>query len=292
VGLQLFVAVVEQGSLTAAADLHGLSRPMVSKHLAALEERLGIRLLVRSTRRQQLTEAGQQFYARCRQILAELDDAEQHTRLYGQEVRGLLRINAPVTFGSLRLAPALHDFMVQHPAIEVELVVSDQLADLIGDGYDALIRIGPVHDDLLVARELEPYRMIFAAAPAYLERHGTPAAVDDLVAHACLGLSSWRGGRGWQIDGKEVFAHSRFISNQGLALKAVAMAGGGIIMQPEVLLADALADGRLVEVLAGQGPAPRPMHLLYRRDRLASPRMGALVAHLVAWFGTHAPSLT
>ncbi len=278
--MQLFVAVVEGGSLTAAAERFALSRPMVGKHMAALEERLGTRLLVRTTRRQHLTEAGQQFYQRCRAILAEVQEAEEETRGFGGEVRGLVRINAPVTFGSLRLAALLPGFMERHPAVRVELTVSDQLADLVEEGFDVLVRIGPIHDETLVARPLEPYRMVLAASPAYLARHGSPATPDDLADHLCLGLSSWAGGRGWALGGEDRFGSASFVSNNGQALKAMALAGGGIILQPRILLDDALEDGRLVEVLAGQGPEPRPVNLLYRRDRLGSAKLAALVSYL------------
>ncbi|GGY17751.1 LysR family transcriptional regulator [Paludibacterium paludis] len=283
--MEVFVAVVNDGTFTAAAERFGLSRPMVGKHVQSLEERLGTRLLVRTTRRQHLTEAGRQYYLQCREVLARIAEIDEETRLFGQQVRGHLRISAPVTFGSLRVAPALSEFMERYPQVSVELAVSDHLADLVEEGYDALIRIGALHEDNLVARPLEPYRMMMCAAPSYLARKGVPASTADLAGHACLGLTAWRGERGWTLGGEPAFGNSRFVSNNGQSLKAVAIAGGGIVMQPEVLLADALADGRLVEILAHELPPPKPMHLMYRRDRLASPKLAALVEFLLARFG-------
>ncbi|AAQ58791.1 DNA-binding transcriptional regulator, LysR family [Chromobacterium violaceum] len=286
--MELFVAVVEKGSFTAAADAHRLSQPMVGKHIAALEQRLGGKLLVRTTRRQQLTELGQHYYQRCRAILAELAAAEDAAALLRAQPRGVLRVNASITFGTLRLAPLLAEFMARWPDIGVELELSDQLADLVADGYDAVFRIGRLADSGMVARRLRPYRMMIAASPAYLAARGTPATPADLADHDCLGFSRWRRDDGWealaQLHGVRMRA-SRFQCNQGQALRQLALSGAGIALQAEALLAEDVAAGRLVSLLDGYLPDPKPMHLIYPADRQPLPKLRVFVDFIVERLG-------
>ncbi|EEG07498.1 LysR family transcriptional regulator [Pseudogulbenkiania ferrooxidans] len=287
-GMEVFVAVVERGSFTAAAEAFGLSQPMVGKHIRALEQRLGARLLARTTRRQHLTEIGEQYYQRCRHILAEIRDAEIGAERLHQAPRGMLKINAPVTFGSLRLAPALGEFMVQYPEVSVELALSDQVVDLVEEGCDALIRIGTLVESGLVARPLAPYRMMVCAAPAYLQRWGTPRTPGELAGHQWLGHSLWEKHAGWRLptgaDAVDPPA-ARFQSNNGQALRMVALQGGGIVMQPEVLLAEDVAAGRLVEILADYLPSSKPMHVLYLPDRQQVPKLRAFIDFVLQRFG-------
>ncbi|OHX14068.1 LysR family transcriptional regulator [Chromobacterium sphagni] len=286
--MELFVAVVDKGSFTAAAEAYRLSQPMVGKHIAALEKRLGGRLLVRTTRRQQLTELGQHYYQRCRAILAELAAAEDAAELLRQQPRGVLRLNASVTFGSLRLAPLLAEFMARYPEIGVELELSDQLVDLVADGYDAVFRIGQLADSGLVARRLRPYRMMAAAAPAYLAARGVPRTPAELAGHDCLGFSRWQRDDGWDAlarrHGVEIGA-SRFQCNQGQALRQLALAGAGLALQAEALLADDVAAGRLVSLLDGYLPPPKPMHLIYPADRQPLPKLRVFVDFIVERLG-------
>jgi DNA-binding transcriptional LysR family regulator len=286
--MEVFVAVVERGSFTAAAEAFGLSQPMVGKHIRALEQRLGARLLARTTRRQHLTEIGEQYYLRCRHILAEIRDAEAGAERLHQAPRGMLRINAPVTFGSLRLAPALGEFMAQYPEVSVELALSDQVVDLVEEGCDVLIRIGTLVESGLVARPLAPYRMMVCAAPAYLQRWGTPRTPRELAGHQWLGHSLWEKHAGWRLpagaDAVDPPA-ARFQSNNGQALRMVALQGGGIVMQPEVLLADDVAAGRLVEILADYLPPSKPMHVLYLPDRQQVPKLRAFIDFVLQRFG-------
>ncbi|WP_434629916.1 LysR substrate-binding domain-containing protein [Chromobacterium sp. CV08] len=286
--MELFVAVVEKGSFTAAAEARRLSQPMVGKHIAALEARLGGRLLVRTTRRQQLTELGQHYYQRCRAILAELAAAEDAAALLSARPRGVLRVNASVTFGTLRLAPLLAEFMARYPDIAVELELGDQLVDLVADGYDAVFRIGHLADSGLVARRLKPYRMMAAASPAYLAARGTPATPAELAGHDCLGFSRWRRDDGWdalaQLHGVQIAA-SRFQCNQGQALRQLALAGAGIVLQAEALLADDVAAGRLTALLDGYLPEAKPMHLIYPADRQPLPKLRVFVDFIVQKLG-------
>lgn len=286
--MELFVAVVDKGSFTAAAEAHRLSQPMVGKHIAALEKRLGGRLLVRTTRRQQLTELGQHYYQRCRAILAELAAAEDAAELLRQQPRGVLRLNASVTFGSLRLAPLLAEFMARYPEIGVELELSDQLVDLVADGYDAVFRIGQLADSGMVARRLKPYRMMIAASPAYLATRGTPQTPADLAGHDCLGFSRWQRDDGWDAlarqHGVEIAA-SRFQCNQGQALRQLALSGAGMALQAEALLADDVAAGRLVSLLDGYLPPPKPMHLIYPADSQPLPKLRVFVDFIIERLG-------
>lgn len=285
--MEVFVAVVERGSFTAAAEAFSLSQPMVGKHIRALEQRLGARLLARTTRRQHLTEIGEQYYQRCRHILAEIRDAEIGAERLHQAPRGMLRVNAPVTFGSLRLAPVLGEFMAQYPEVSIELALSDQMVDLVEEGCDVLIRIGTLVESGLVARALAPYRMMICAAPGYLQRRGTPRSPHELAEHEWLGHSLWEKHAGWRLpvgaDAVEPPA-ARFQSNNGQALRMVALQGGGIVMQPEALLSDDAAAGRLVEILADHLPPPKPMHLLYLPDRQQVPKLRAFIEFMLQRF--------
>jgi DNA-binding transcriptional LysR family regulator len=287
--MEIFVAAVDRGSFTAAARVFRLTPPMVGKHIRFLEQRLGARLLTRTTRRQALTEIGRQYYGRCKRILEEVRSAEAGAEAMRAAPRGELRISAGVSFGSLRLSPALADYLATYPEVTVQLNLSDQFVDLIEEGYDAAIRIGELADSSLIARPLQPYRMMICASPAYLKRMGTPRTPADLVRHACLGFSNWSRGGGWRL-GRENVTESdlptcRFQSNNGQALRTAAMNGLGIVMQSEVILAEDVAAGRLVEVLPDFLPPPRPMHLIYPRDRQATPKLTTFVEFVLERFG-------
>lgn len=284
--MEVFVKAVETGSFTAAAEVFQISPPMVGKHVRELESHLGVRLLQRITRRQSLTEIGQQYYDRCKSILGEIRAAEAGTEIMRATPRGKLRINAPVSFGSMRLAPVLAQYLATYPEVEIELTLNDRVVDLVEEGYDVAIRIGDLTDSSLVARNLTPYRMVVCAAPAYLEGAGTLLSPADLAAHQCLGFSHWNIRCGWRLQsgdtGDSPLPKSRFQSNNGQALRTMALAGFGIIMQPEVLLAEDVAGGRLVEILKDFWPAPLPMHLVYPRDRQAVPKLTTFIEFILA----------
>jgi len=285
--MEVFVAAVERGSFAAAARACRMTAPMVGKHIQHLEHRLGARLLARTTRRQTLTEIGRQYFERCREILRQVGDAERGAEAQRAAPRGKLRIGAPVTFGSMRLAPALGEFLDRHPEIEVELVLSDELIDLLDGAFDAAVRIGRLPDSSLIARRLQPYRMLICASPAYLKRAGTPATPADLAKHSCLGFTHWDSRGGWSLGrkGKVALPVPRFTSNNGQALRSAALAGAGIVMQPEALLGDDVAAGRLTPVLSKFLRPPRPMHLIYLRDTQVTPKMKAFVGFMVERFG-------
>jgi len=287
--MSVFVEVVEAGGITAAAQRRGLSATMVGKHLRALEGRLGVRLLQRTTRRQHLTEAGALFLDRCRSILNDVAQAEDATAATKGAASGLLRIAAPISFGVTRLSPAVADFLMAHPAVQAELSLSDRQADPIGEGFDAAFRVGPLADSRLIARTLAPYEMVVCAAPAYLERRGVPRIPDDLPAHDCLGLAHWGLRHAWRFDGSdggiEIPLDYRLRIDSGPALRAAAVAGAGIILQPLALVGDDLAAGRLVRLLADHPTRTRPMYLVYAPDREPPAKLRAFIDFALARFG-------
>lgn len=287
--MQVFVAVVDQGSLTAAATAFSLSQPMVGKHIRHLEQRVGARLLVRTTRRQSLTEIGQLYYDQCRQILEQVRQAEAGTDALRLAPRGTLRINAPVSFGGTMLAPALTEFLGLYPELQAVLTLNDRVIDLVDEGYDVAVRVGTLADSGLVARALRPYGMLICASPAYLARRGTPEAPADLLRHECLGFAHWARSGGWLLDRDDKLVKSlptsRLLSNNGQALRMAALHGFGIVMQPAVLLADDVAAGRLLPLLTEHLPAPMPMHLVYPRDRVPVPKLSRFIDFMLARFG-------
>lgn len=287
--MEIFVAVVDAGSFTAAADTFGISPVMVGKHIRQLEERLGARLLTRTTRRQSLTEIGHQYAERCRLILADIKAAESCAEAMRSTPRGTLRISAPVSFGAQRLAPAMTDYLAQHPEVSLDLNLNDRMIDLVEEGYDAAIRIGELQDSSLIARPLQPYRMMLCASPAYLERAGVPQQPEDLASHQCLDFAPLQRRVRWNLNGSESeFPASRFRSNNGQALRMAALHGYGIVLQSEVVLGEDVAAGRLVSLLEDYLPAPRPVSLIYPRDQLPTPKMTTFIEFMMERFGAPA----
>ncbi|HEY3695813.1 LysR family transcriptional regulator [Phenylobacterium sp.] len=290
-GMAMFVRVVEAGSFAAAADASDVSATMVAKHVRAIEQRLGARLIHRTTRRHQLTEVGRLYYERCRSALAEVARAEASANELRESPRGRLRLVAPVSFGSESLAPVLAEYLAANLDVSVELTLDNRAPDLINDGYELGICIGEVGDPSLVARPLKPYRRILAAAPSYLARHGRPEHPAQLRDHACLTLSYWGAQGGlWRLVGPnaevaEASVTGRFSANHGAALRVAAVCGAGIVLQPELLLADDLACGRLEPVLPDWSYRPVPMHLVYAQDRRPTAMLRSAIDLLVARFG-------
>ena len=190
--MSVFVCAADKRSFTAAAEAFGISPTMVGKHVRFLEERVGAKLLSRTTRRQSLTEVGRVYYERCRQVLSDADAADACAAEMRKSARGCLKVHAPVSFGGQRLVPALTPYLRRNPEVEVDLTLSDRPADLVEGGFEAAIRIGVLADSRLVARALKPYAMWLCAAPAYLATAGTPRSSGDLAAHNCLAFAYWR----------------------------------------------------------------------------------------------------
>jgi DNA-binding transcriptional LysR family regulator len=287
--MEVFVTVVERGSFAAAAGVFELTAAMVGKHIRALEDRLGTSLVTRTTRRHKLTEAGQRYHDHCKRILAEVRVAEANTAEQQATPRGTLRLSAPVSFGAMVVAPLLADFLTAHPEVDVELILGDGVIDLLEGGYDAAVRIGRLPDSSLIVRPLAPYHMMICAAPSYLARHGTPRALADLSQHSCLDFTHWDRHGGWNLGRKRAGAYlpsrARFRSNHGQALRMAALRGAGIIMQPAALLAADVAAGSLVEILRKHLRPPRPMQLVYAKDRHMTPKMRAFLAFMLEHLG-------
>jgi DNA-binding transcriptional LysR family regulator len=286
--MQVFVHIVEQGSVTAAAGVCGMSATMAGNHLRELEHHLGAQLLHRTTRSQRLTAFGEEYLPRCQEILRLV--SETHARAQDQHAapRGTLRITAPVAYGAEALMPVLSDYLLRHPDVKLDLVLTDSVVDLIEQGFEAAIRIGPLPDSGLIVRPLAPYRMLVCASPAYLRRHGTPRTPAELSAHACLSFSLAAQSH-WKLEGPDgtvdVPVAGRLKVNNGQALRVAALNGLGIIRQPAVLLQDDVRAGRLVQLLPEYDPGSRPASVVYPADRYRSLKLGSFVEFVTARLG-------
>jgi DNA-binding transcriptional LysR family regulator len=248
-----FVAVVEAGSFIGAADTSGASKAAVSRHVADLEQRLGVRLLHRTTRRLSLTDEGRIFFERAKELLEAIDDAESQVTQRAGEARGSIRVNAPLSFGALHLAPLWGPFADAHPRVSLDITLSDRLVDLVEDGYDLAIRISAIPDSTLVTRKLASTRMVLCASPAYLEKRGTPAHPRELANHAVVSYSYWSTRDEWHFTGPEgpvsVRIAARIHTNNGDTCRRAALAHHGLILQPDFIVGEDLRRGELVEVM-------------------------------------------
>lgn len=288
-GMRTFVAVVTEGSFSKAAERLERSPQLVSKYIAQLEHRLGVRLLNRSTRRLSITEPGRAYFDRCRLIVADIDELESAVGEMSTEVRGTLKINAPMTFGMHHLTPAIAAFQGQHAGLRVDLVLDDRVIDVVSEGFDLAIRIADLDESSLVARRLAPVNLVVCASPTYLERQGRPETPADLVNHDCLGYTYWSGRNDWRFesaDGPEnVQVSGRFSANNGDALRAAALAGHGLIMQPTFIVGDDLRTGRLQRVLPKYSLSALNVYAMYAHRQLLSNKVRAFVDFLGGYFG-------
>lgn len=286
--LEVYVRVVHAGSFTAAGRDLGISPSAVSKQIGRLEDRLGVRLLNRTTRRVGLTEEGAAFFEHAKRIIADLEEAEQALSQLQAAPRGVLRVNMPVTFGQLILAPLVPDFLTRYPDVEVEITLNDRTVDLVEEGMDLGIRIGALKDSSLISRKLAPSRRAVCAAPAYLETAGTPHRPADLAGHNCLVYTyrTWR--NDWPLEGprgrETVHVTGSFSANNGEVLRQAALGGTGIIMLPIWQVRDDLLAGRLVEVLQGYSSPDADIHAVFPQTRYLAPRVRAFVDYLALAF--------
>ncbi|VFR16286.1 Transcriptional regulator, LysR family [plant metagenome] len=287
--MQTFAKVVELGSFAAAAERLDLARSAVTRQIAFLEQKYGVRLLNRTTRKLSLTDAGRAFQERIQPILAEMSELELTLQEKGQRPSGLLRVSAPFTFGILHLGPAISAYMEQYPDVAIDLELSDRTVDLVEEGFDLALRLGTPADSSLVARPLSEQRMRLCAAPAYLARHGTPRHPDDLRQHECLNYHYASQGRDWQFE-KDGQVHSvrvdgKLRANNGDVLRAAAVAGRGVILQPGFIVDADIEAGRLVPLLADYGTRGVRVQAVYPHRRFLSPKVRTFVRHLEALFG-------
>jgi DNA-binding transcriptional LysR family regulator len=288
--IAVFVRVVECASFTRAADQLELSRAVVSKYVTRLEERLGARLLNRTTRRLSLTEAGAELFEASRAALERIDEAEQALTRLQREPRGRLKVNAPMSFGILHLAPALPEFLKRYPGIAVDLKMDDRMLDLVEEGFDVGVRIASLPDSSLVARKLAPCRQVVCAAPAYLEEFGDPQTPDDLAAHNCIlyhyasGINVWRfhasGGR--EIS---VAVTGNLRANNGIVAREAAVRGVGLLMTPTFYVGAELRSGALKRVLTDYRLPELGIHAVYPQRTHVAPKVRAFVDFLARRFG-------
>lgn len=294
-GLNVFSRIAALGSLSAAARALGMSQTMATKHMAALEAHLGTKLIHRTTRRMTLTEAGRTYLEAAERILADLEDADRAATTHSVEVRGTLRLNAPVSFGLLEIAPLLPAFSALYPALVIDLGLNDRYVDLVEEGWDLAIRIGSLTDQSMIARRLAPCRTVVCAAPSYLARHGTPKTIADLGQHNCLGytLSRTIGTDRWAFgqDRKAtVTVTGSLRANNGDALIVAAVAGLGLIYQPTFLVRHQLEQGTLVPVDLDHPPIELDgVFASYPANRRPPAKVRAFIDFLVAEFTPVAP---
>lgn len=253
--MKMYGAVVDGGSFAAAADKLGVSRAMVSKQIQKLEEHLGTRLLNRTTRRLSLTETGRAFYERSIQIMGDVEEAEQVAAQLTRMPQGILRVTIPLSYGQHRLAAVIGDYTLAYPQVRLDISLSDRKLDLIEDGLDLAIRIGAMPQSDLIARKIGAERSLVCATPAYLAAHGAPQTPADLAQHACLAYTLTGAGTDWrleQVDGTAVAVipvSGPIKADNGDILRLAALRGAGLLFQPNFIVADDLAAGRLVRVL-------------------------------------------
>jgi DNA-binding transcriptional LysR family regulator len=280
-GIEAFVGVVETGSFTAAAARLQTAKSSVSETIRLLEDRLGVRLLDRSTRRVHPTEAGQTFYIRCRRLLDELAIARNEAQAVQETPAGRLRVAVPEAFARRHLVPGLPAFLAACPGIDIELVEAVAAARLVEDGFDLAIRVAEAPDPNLVIRRIATSQVVVVAAPSYLANFGVPTHPDHIPLHRCVGFAPlyWRDS--WRLGDHEVAVRPKLLTNSAESLRAAALAGVGLVALPDWMVADALASGRLTRVLAEFETPRSGIYAVYPTNRLITPKVRAFVDHLV-----------
>jgi DNA-binding transcriptional LysR family regulator len=293
--MSVYVKVVEAGSMTKAALQCEMSTTMVGNHLRALEQRLGVQLLQRTTRRQRLTEFGTVYYQHCLEVLGLVTDSERLAEQTMDEPRGLLRITAPLTFGVERLAPALSEFSLQYPQVKMDVVLTNRRPDLMESGLDVAFRLGHFEQSNLIARPLIDYTLTVCASPEYVARRGMPLTPEDLQQHDCLSFAypagdDWQSvEKRWRLSGPDgeimIDVSGPMLMNTSAGLHQAARTGMGIVMLPDALVEQDLRDGKLVTVIPDYQPPSRPLHLLYAQDRYRLPKLRRFVEFAMQTWG-------
>jgi DNA-binding transcriptional LysR family regulator len=293
--LEVFTKVAAGGSLSAAARAIGMSQTMVTKHIAAIETRLGVKLFHRTTRRLSITEAGRNYLESSGRILSDMEAADAAVAADRVEPRGLLRLNVPVSFGTRQIAPLLAEFAARHPLVTVELGLNDRLVDLAEEGWDLAIRIGNLSNSSLIARRIAPCRIVVCAAPSYLEARGTPPTVASLSEHNCLGytlsqqtpVDRWIFGAQGDVS---VQVSGNLRANNGEALRAAAIAGQGLIQQPTFIVADDLRAGRLIALTLDHPTVELAgVYTVFPPDRRPAAKVRAFIDFIATCFAPEPP---
>ena len=282
--METFVRVVETGSFSAAARDLDLGQPAVSKTIAALEERLGARLLVRSTRQLSATDAGMAFYERAARAIAEVNEAEAAAQGVGAGLEGRLRISLPVTFGRLHVVPQLGAFLDAHPKVRLELVMDDRMVDLVAENIDAALRLGTLTDSALQARKLAQADRVAVASPAYLARKGVPSTPADLLEHHGIIYGQNAGGQEWVFrrgtSEISIRIQTRLTLSAAEGVREAVLAGQGFAIASRWLFAPELATGEVIPVLQDWGLPPMELWVIYPSGRLTSSKARAFIE----WF--------
>lgn len=292
--LSAFAKVVETGGFARAADRLDLSVSAVSRQVAELEAHLGVRLLNRTTRRLSLTESGQAFYERCVQLLADLEEAEEAVTASAVVPRGTLRLTASISFGVAYVAPAIADFLLRHPQLRFDVELSDRAVDIVDEGIDLAIRIGDIGSHALISRRIGVSQLVCCAAPAYLARHPAPGTPEDLAAHPCLTYEYSSIGNLWRFVDAEQRAHDVRVTgpahaNNGAMLAALAVAGAGINLEPDFIVATDVRGGRLIPLLPGYTPPTINISAAYPSRRHLSAKVRTFIDFLALRFA-HDPA--
>jgi len=282
--MKTYVEVVKFSNFTLAAKSLNITKQLVSRRIMAMEQNLGVRLLNRTTRKLSITEVGRVFYARCMQILQAIDEATQEITDQSSELRGLLRITAPVSFASMLLSPALNAFMLQHPLLDVSLDADNRTVDIIGEGYDIAIRITGQPDAGLIARKLDASPLIYCCSPSYVAQNGTPDNPRALRTHRCISQTSaeWI----FKQEGEMIKMpiHAVLRSNQGEVMREAAIAGLGITGLPKFYVAEALNNGDLIQILHDFTPDFGNIYAMYPQHKQSSRMVRTFADHLQDWF--------
>ena len=278
--MQLFVRIVESGSFSAVARELGMIQPTVSKQMTALEDKLGVRLLNRTTRRLSMTDAGREYFERCQRILDEVQEMETDVAGLQNRPSGTLRVNTPVAFGNIHMLPLILAFRRKYPGVAIDLSLDDRYVDLVQEGIDVAIRFGELGDSQLVARHVGSSSSVCAASPAYLSAHGTPAIPADLREHKCI-TYTYIFSNEWSFDGPDgpqsVKVQGDFRANSGTTIRAAALEGTGIASIPLFLIREDIETGRLIQVLTQFASAPIRISAVYPSARLVSRKVKLFV---------------
>jgi DNA-binding transcriptional LysR family regulator len=286
--MRSFVAVVDAGSFVRAAEALHLSKTAASRLIGDLEARLGVRLLQRTTRRLSLTAEGEVFHARCQTLLAEVDEAEAEITSRSGDARGLLKVNVPVSFGILHLAPLWGEFIKRQPKVSFDVTLSDRVVDLVEEGYDLAVRIARLPSSSLISRKLAATRLVVCASPKYLKRAGTPKEPADLARHTVLAYSLLAGGDEWHFDGPDgpvsVKTAPCLRTNSGDTCRAAALNHQGVVMQPSFMVNADLAAGTLVELMPRYRGIELGIYVVYPTRKHVAPKVRLLIDFLVDSF--------
>jgi len=286
--MRVFAAVVDAGSFVGASGALEISKTAVSRYVADLETRLGVRLLHRTTRRLSLTPEGEVFHARCRELLASVEEAEAEITSRSGEASGLLRINVPFSFGLLHLAPLWVEFMARHPKVTLDVTLADRVVDLVEEGFDLAVRIARLPNSSLISRRLTSTRMVLCASPDYLRSRGQPTRPSDLASHDVLAYSLFSMGDQWEFTGSEgvasVTVTPRLRTNSGDTCRVAALHHQGIVLQPTFLVGPDLLAGTLVEVMPGWRSVELGVHAVYPSRKFVSPKVRLMIEFLVDAF--------